>query len=105
MRIKRDVGHWGDAVHFGPFIEWQDWNIWRHCFSIGFSFGPWDFRLQISLWDVDELIDQLVKNQGMTERKAWNLCDRVRKKLPDPYSNRVDMKKEVEKALAKRKQK
>lgn len=103
MRIERQVSYWGNAIHFGPFIDWQEWNIWHHEFNIGFSFGPWDFSLKIILWDVDELIDQLVKNQGMTERKAWNFCDRVRKKLPDPYDGRINMQKEVERALAKRK--
>ena len=100
MKVERHTSKWGDAIHFGPYIDWQEWNIWHRYFIIGFSFGPWDFGLQITLWDIEETI-QMIKDRGWTEKMAWDLCDRVRTALPDPYDKRVNMKKEIEKELAK----
>ena len=98
MKIKREFSRWRDALHFGPFIEWQEWNIWRHEFTIGFSFGPWDFGLKIILWDVEETVEVL-QSRGMTKDEAWDFCDAVRNKLPDPYDGRVNLREKIEKAL------
>lgn len=101
MRIEKHGSKWGDAAHFGVYVEWQDWCIWRHSFDVGFSFGPWDFALTIILWDVEETI-QMLKDHGKTDKEAWEFCNGVRMNLPDPYSKRVNMQKEIEKELVRR---
>lgn len=99
MEILPQTSSWGNALHFGPFIEWQDWNIWHHVFEIGFYIGPWIFYLQITLWDIEEEI-QMLKDRGMNEKEAWDFVDQVRQSLPDPYKG--SMSREIEKQLAKR---
>ncbi len=98
MKIKGYISKWGGRVGFGLFVDFQEWNLWHHYFEIGFSFGPWDIGLTITLWDVEESMKTL-RSRGMSEEEAWNFCDRVRKNLADPY--RGNMKREIEKALAK----
>ena len=99
MKVEWHSTKWGGAVHFGPFIEFQEWNIWHHSFFIGVSFGPWDFGLIITLWDIEETMETL-KDRGMTEEEAWDLCDGVRRSLSDPYDSRVNLREEIEKELA-----
>ena len=99
MRIERHMNTWRDALHLGPYIEWQDWNIWHHVFEIGFYIGSWIFYLRVTLWDIEEEI-QMLKDRGMTQEEAWSLCDGARQKLPDPYDSRVNMRKLIEKELA-----
>lgn len=100
MKIERHMSKWGHALYFGPYIEWQDWNIWHHDFEIGFYIGPWIFYLRITLWDIEEEI-QMLKDRGMNAEEAWNFCDGIRQKLPDPYDGRVNMRKEIKRELAK----
>lgn len=100
MKVEVNNSYWRDALHFGPFIEWQEWNIWHREFTIGFSFGPWDFGLKISLWDIEETVEVL-KGRGMTQEGAWEFCDGIRRELPDPYDSRVNMRKEIEKVWSK----
>ena len=97
MRIEKHRSRWGDALHLGPYIEWQDWNIWHHTFDIGLYIGPWIFYLSVTLWDIHQEI-LMLKDRGMTEEEAWDFCDEARKALPDPYHG--NMKKEIKKALA-----
>lgn len=44
----------------------------------------------------------MLKDHGKTDKEAWNFCVGVRMKLPDPYDSRVNMRKLIEKELAKR---
>lgn len=101
MKIERHMSHWGDALYFGPYIEWQDWNILHHTFDIGFYIGPWIFYLSVTLWDIQQEI-LMLKDRGMMEEEAWDFSEGVRMDLPDPYDKRVNMRKEIEKALAKK---
>lgn len=101
MKIKGHMSKWGDRVGFGLFVDFQEWNIWHRYFTIGLSFWCWDIGLTITLWDVEEAV-QMLQDHGMTEKEAWEFCDAVRMKLPDPYDKRVSMRKEIEKELAKR---
>jgi len=99
VKIKCHISKWGGRVGLGPFVDFQEWNIWHHYFEIGFSLGPWDIGLEITLWDVEESME-LLQSQGMSEKEAWTFCDQVRNSLPDPYHG--NMKEEIEKALAKK---
>lgn len=101
MKLECYFSKWGGRVGFGPFIDFQDWNIWHHTFTLGFSFGRWDIGLTFTPWDIEELINRLIL-RGMTEKEAWDFCDGVRRSLPKPYGGSVNMEKEVEKVLAQR---
>lgn len=96
MKIERHRDRWSDTLHLGPYIEWQDWNIWHHAFEIGFCIGPWIFYLSVTLWDIEQEI-LMLKDRGMTEKEAWDFCNEVRKALPNPYHG--NMKKEIENSL------
>lgn len=98
MKIERHMSKWGAALYFGPYLEWQDWNIWHHTFEIGFYIGPWILYLSVTLWAIEEEI-QILEDRGMTHEEAWDFCDGIRHKLPDPYDKRVNMRKEIEKVL------
>lgn len=99
MKVEIHRTKWGSAIRFGPFIDWQDKNIWHREYTLGFSFGKWDFEVKIILWDIEESIEML-KSRGMTEQEAWDFCDRIRQTLPDPYDSRVNMRKKIERAIA-----
>jgi hypothetical protein len=99
VKIKSYISKWGGRVGFGFFVDFQEWSIWDHYFDIGFSFGPWDIGLTITLWTIQESMKPLL-SQGMSDREAWIFCNQVRKGLPDPYHG--NMKREIEKALSKK---
>ena len=100
MKIERHMSKWGHALYFGPYIEWQDWNILHHSFEIGFYIGPWIFFLSITLWDIEQEV-LMLKDHGMTDKEAWDFCDAARENLPDPYDSRVNMRKVIERELTK----
>lgn len=91
---------WGDRIGFGPFVDYQEWNLWHHYFTIGLSFWKWEIGVVVTLWDIEEEIVAL-ETRGMTEKEAWDFVGSVRRKQPDPYHVK-HMKKEIEKALAER---
>lgn len=95
------MSKWGGRISFGPYIDFQEWNIWHRYFVIGFGFIFWDFGLEIILWDIEKSVQMLKKDYGLTEEQGWDFADGVRKALPDPYDSKVNMRKEIEKALPK----
>jgi hypothetical protein len=98
VKIDWHLSKWGGRAGLGPFIDYQDWDIWHHVLVLGLSFGPWEIGLIITLWHVEKAIKTL-QSWGMSEKEAWGFCDRIRKSLPDPYHG--NLKREIGKALAK----
>lgn len=98
VKIKGGIISSWYAFRLGPYIDWQEWNIWHHEFTFGIQLGPWDWGIILSFWDVEDFIDKL-KTKGMTREEAWDFCDKVRNGLPDPYSKTVNLERELERAL------
>lgn len=104
MKIERDYGYWSDALHFGPFIEWQEWNLHHHEFKVGFSFGPHDLSLKVVLFDFfeiaeKEIIPVLKKRRGITTDKAWGVLNSVQRELIDRLGYKFNLMSEVKKEL------
>lgn len=98
MKIEKHRSRWGDALHLGPYIDWQDWDVWHHCFTIGFSFGPWDIGLKVILWDIEETI-AVLKDHGMTDEEAWDFCRGIFEGLAAAKEGKVVPWREVKKQL------
>lgn len=103
IKIERHWSLWGDALHLGPFIEWPDWNVNHHGFSIGLEIGPFILSLKFIFWDFFEEAKKkalpVLLSRGMTEDEAWEFIDGIRRGLIDQKKGKVRLWSEIKKEL------
>lgn len=53
MKIRLHFERWSTAFYLGPFLDWGDWDTYRHDFEIGLCLGPWLAYLEVFFWTKD----------------------------------------------------
>ncbi len=103
MRIAPFITRWSDAIHFGPFIEWDDWCLHHHSFKIGVEIGPLILGLEVTLWDYFEVAREeaipVLMGRGMSEDEAWAFLDGIYKGIVDRREGKIKLWSEVKKEL------
>lgn len=103
MKVVPHFTRWGDAIHLGPFIEWDDWNLHYHAFKIGLEIGPLIFSLEVILWDYFEMARKkalpVLMGRGMSEDEAWAFLDGIYKGIVARREGKIKLWSEVKREL------
>jgi hypothetical protein len=68
VKVKPHITSWMHAWYLGPFISWEEWNIYQNRVQIGLCLGPFLLYLDVVFWEKDWKTEESEENLPVSEK-------------------------------------